>query len=426
MSNLTGHLATTPNPVPISKPAAEVSTLIAQHEPNKTLPQAFYTADEVFKADLKHIFYKTWLFAGHSCEVAESGDYLLIDIGDESIIIIRDKKDVLHAHFNVCRHRGSRLLSEPCGHTKTLVCPYHQWAYTLSGELSGARLMGDAFRKDAYSLRAAHIREVAGLLFVCLADTPPDFDAAFAAFAPQLRLHRLSRAKVVSRHSYEVEANWKTVVENNRECYHCQVTHPEFCLSNYDLGLPGDTRQDTDFELELRDARARWEAWGLEPNEVNFPGGSWFRVSRYPLKAGFVTESMDGKLTAPLMGDLPGPEVGSLRLIGLPNFWGHANADYASTTRLVPLSPSRTRIDISFLVRDDAAEEEFDLGRVEAVLKATAEEDWELCEKNYAGIKSLAYEPGPLSPITEASLAGFLEWYLRQLAAGEGGATINL
>lgn len=396
---------------------AEAAILTSLYDPHKTLPQAFYTGAEAFQTDLK-IFYKTWVFAGHSCEVADPGDYLLADVGEESIIVVRDKGAVLRAHFNVCRHRGSRLLSEPCGHARVLVCPYHQWAYTLSGELSGARLMGEDFRKDDYKLRGASVREVAGLIFVCLAETPPDFSAAFAAIAPQLLPHRLDRAKVVSRHRYEVAANWKTLVENNRECYHCQVTHPEFCLSNYDLGLPGDTRQDESFALELKEARARWEAWGLEPRVVDFPGGAWFRVARYPLKSGYLTESMDGRLTAPLLGDLPAPEVGSLRLIGLPNFWGHANADYASTTRLVPLSPSRTHVDVAFLVRGDAeAGVDFDLERVEAVLKATAEEDWALCEKNYAGIRSSAYRPGPLSPVTEASVTGFLEWYRRQLGA---------
>ena len=396
-----------------------LADLIATRPENHSLPQAFYLDEGLFQADLAHVFRQSWLFAGHTCDVTTPGDYLLLEVAGESVILVRDRSGELHAHLNVCRHRGSKLITDnaPCGHAKALVCPYHQWAYKLSGELAGARLMGEGFRRDRYRLRSVHVRELAGLLFICLADTPPDFDAAHAAIAPQLAPHRLDKAKVVRRHRYEVKANWKTVIENNRECYHCTVTHPEFCLSNYDLGLPGDARQDALFQRELNEAYARWETMGLAPREVSFPNGSPFRVSRYPLKAGYLTESLDGALTAPLLGDLTSPEVGSLRLIGLPNFWAHANADYAMTTRLTPVSTDVTHIDVAFLVREDAVEgRDYDPANVEAVWKATSEEDWELCENNFAGLRSAFYEPGPLSPL-EASVEQFFGWYFARLGA---------
>lgn len=395
----------------------EPSSLFKQIQSGMTLPQAFYTSEAVFKQDLEHIFYKVWLFAGHSCEVKEAGDYIVVEVGQESVIVVRARDGKLYAHFNVCRHRGARIVSESCGHAAALVCPYHQWAYTLTGELSGARLMGDDFSKGDYTLHSAHVREVGGLIFVSLADTPPDFEPAYEALAPQLRLHRLQDAQIVSRHSYEVTANWKTVVENNRECYHCTVTHPEFCLSNYDLGLPGDTRQDAEFDRELAAARHYWNSLGLAAEEVNFPGGQWFRISRFPLKPGYITESMDGQLTGPLMGELPEANVGSLRIIGLPNLWAHANPDYFSSTQLIPLAPDRTKLVVTFMNRAGAkADTDYDLQRMENVLRATAEEDWELCELNYAGIRSKAYVPGPLSPIAETSVGGFHEWYLSKVA----------
>jgi Rieske 2Fe-2S family protein len=228
---------------------------------------------------------------------------------------------------------------------------------------------------------------------------------------------------VICRHQYTLEANWKTIIENNRECYHCQVTHPEFMLSNYDTGLPGDPRQQQEYSAHLARAYRQWEAQGLCPREVSFPGGEWFRVARYPLKAGYLTESMDGSLTAPLMGDLTTPDVGSLRLIGLPNFWSHANADYAMTTRLTPLNVRQTRIDVAFLVRADAVEGvDYHPDTVAAVWKATSEEDWELCEQNYAGVCSRAYQPGPLSPLAETSVQGFFDWYLARLQEGQRAA----
>jgi Rieske 2Fe-2S family protein len=172
-----------------------------------------------------------------------------------------------------------------------------------------------------------------------------------------------------------------------------------------------------EYEAHLRRETARWESLGLAPADVSFPGGSFYRVSRLPLKEGFTTESLDGGLTAPIMGDLTDPRTGSLRLITLPNLWAHANSDYAMTTRLLPLDPGRTQVDVCFLVRGDAVEGvDYDPERVAHVWKATSEEDWQLCENNYAGIKSRAYEPGPLSPLTESSVDQFAGWYTAELS----------
>lgn len=197
-------------------------------------------------------------------------------------------------------------------------------------------------------------------------------------------------------------------------------------MSNYDLGLPGDTRSDDGYDSLLESEYARWRDLGLSPREISFPSGYPYRVSRLPLKEGFVTESLDGKMVAPLMGDFTDPQIGSLRLITLPNFWGHANCDYAMTTRLTPVSAGTTKVQVSFLVDEDAVEgEDYDPEQVAYVWKETSEQDWELCENNYAGIKSLAYEPGPFSEITEASVESFLQWYLGQLEAVEEAGTVQ-
>jgi Rieske 2Fe-2S family protein len=395
-----------------------IENLLQRRTPGMSLPREFYTGQEVFEEDLRRIFHTNWLFAGHSCEIPEPGDFFTFEVEEESLLILRDKSGEVRAHFNVCRHRGSRLTTEPCGHARALICPYHQWAYALDGRLTNARLMDEGFDKERYRLRSAAVREVAGLLFVCLSpdEDTPDFDHLFEAIDPQLRPHGLDRAKIICRHHYEVRANWKVIIENNRECYHCRVSHPEFCMSNYDLGLPGDQRDDEGYDSLLESEYERWQALGLSPREVSFPGGYPHRVSRLPLKEGFLTESIDGDMVAPLMGELTDPGVGSLRLITLPNFWGHANCDYAMTTRLAPAGPGLTRVEVSFLVHEDAVKGvDYDPQRVAEVWKATSEQDWTLCENNHAGIKSLAYEPGPFSPVTESSVESFVQWYLDRL-----------
>ena len=384
--------------------------------PGWTLPASYYLHDDVFAAELDTVFESCWLFAGHSCEVAGPGDYLVFTLGAESVIVVRDEDGVLRAHQNVCRHRGSRICDEPRGTVRAFVCPYHQWTYGLDGQLRAARLMGDGFAKGGYRLGSAAVREVAGLVFVSLADDPPSFSPARAAIAAQLGPHGLDHARVVHRTSYQVHANWKTLVENNRECYHCRSNHPEFLESNFELGMHGDARGNERYEAAVAESYTRWRAYGLDPADVSFPDGEWYRVTRLPLRDGFRTETLDGTPVGPPMGAL-GEQPGSLRLITLPTMWAHANLDYTMTTRLRPVSPSVTDVEVSFLVAAYTQDDEIDLEALTAVWTATSEQDWALCEANYAGVRSRAYQPGPLSPVVEGSVQHFLDWYLDRLGS---------
>jgi Rieske 2Fe-2S family protein len=280
--------------------------------------------------------------------------------------------------------------------------------------------MGEGFTTAGVRLAPVAVRETAGLVFVCLAAAPddaPEFDGFAEAAARHLGPHGLADARVVARDRYRVAANWKTLVENNRECYHCRGSHPEFALSNFEQGTHGDVRPNPRWDTALARARAGWRDRGLATDEVSFPGGSWYRFTRLPLREGFATETLDGRLVAPLMGTLPDPDVGSLRVVGLPNLWAHANADYAMTTRLTPVDAGTTDVDVCFLVRADARLTEADVDALAAVWRATSEQDWALCEATYAGVASRGYRPGPLSPVVEASVASFLDWYAARLPA---------
>jgi Rieske 2Fe-2S family protein len=398
-----------------------IQQMIERRVPGRALPREFYLDESVCRLDLERVFFANWLFAGHTCEIPEAGDYFVFKIADESVIVIRDEAGEVRAHFNVCRHRGSNLCTEPAGRVRKLVCPYHQWTYRLDGTLAKARWMGDDFDPSAYGLHPVHVRVLSGLIYLCLAQVPPEFEDARQAITPQLGPHGLERAKVCYRKEYWIKANWKVVFENNRECYHCRSGHPEFCLSNFDVGVNGDRRADAEFAaLRERETR-RWQALGLAPREVSFPNGTWYRVCRFPLKEGFLTESLDGRTVAPLLGDIPEPRTGSLRIVTLPNAWVHANCDYAVSTRLAPFGPKLTHAQVCFLVRRNAVEGvDYDPERVAAVWKATSEQDWALCENNQAGINSSRYQPGPYSPLAENGVEAFVQWYLAQLqSAGQ-------
>lgn len=398
---------------------ARVTELAASQPVGYSLLQDYYVSPEVFELDLERVFAANWLFVATAAELPRPGDTVTWSLGRDSVLLMRANDGTIGAYHNVCRHRGCRLSADGPASMRVVVCPYHQWTYGLDGSLRSAAHRGASVAREELSLRAVHLRDLGGLLFVCFADDPPPFADAAAAIEPQLRLHELDHTRVAVRQHYTVRANWKTLVENNRECYHCRGNHPEFCLTNYDFGIPGDSRTSHRYEAALADHHRRWVTHGLAPLEVSFADGGWFRVARLPLRDGFVTESLSGELIAPLLGRLPSSDVGSLRLITLPNSWTHVDADYAAATRLTPVAAETTHVDITFLVREDAVEgRDYAVDDVSAVLGATSEQDWVLCEANAAGIRSRGYLPGPLSPVTEGSVSTFHDWYLRALASG--------
>jgi Rieske 2Fe-2S family protein len=395
---------------------AAVEAVAAEHVPGRALPQTAYQDEDVYAAELERVFAGGWLFAATTAEVAHAGDRLTWSVGPDSVVLTRDAAGVLHAHHNVCRHRGSRLHPDGPGHGSALLCGYHNWAYHLDGSFRGAPHMDPgavAAERDELGLGPVHVREVCGLIFVCFAARAPAFDAAEAALTRQLAPHRPDRTRVIDRHRYLIGVNWKILVENNRECYHCLPNHAEFCLSNYELGMSGDVRTNARYETALATQRARWVANGLSAEDVSFPDGDFFRVARLPLKDGYVTETLTGQPVAPLLGDLRSAEAGSVRIIGLPNLWAHVNADYVMTTRLTPLGVGSTAVEVVFGVHEDATD--VDPRAVSAVWVATSEQDWRLCEANAAGIASRAYRPGPLSSVTEGSVVAFHAWWWRQL-----------
>jgi Rieske 2Fe-2S family protein len=384
-----------------------------QRRPGWTLSQESYFSPEIFALEMSRIFRGTWIFATHSCEVPTAGSFKTLQLGRDPLVLVRGQDGVLRGFYNVCRHRGSRVMMEDSGVARQLVCPYHQWTYDHCGNLKSARFMGDDFKPAECGLRSFHVEEVEGLVFICLATgEAPDFASAAAAFAPQMAPHELTRTQVAARHNYTVQANWKLLIENNRECYHCRGAHPEFCLSNYDFGLPGDKRGADEYQKRWDEQRTHWERLGLKPRDINFPGNSFYRVSRLPLRPGFVTETIGGGRAAPLLGRVQDENTGSLRIIALPNLWAHVNCDYAMTTRLLPLDERSTAVEVTFLVRAGARPGvDYDPVTIETVWKATSEQDWRLCENNQAGALSAAYDPGPYSPVMESSISSFIDGY---------------
>jgi len=214
-----------------------------------------------------------------------------------------------------------------------------------------------------------------------------------------------------------VEANWKLVVENSRECYHCGAGHPQYCRA---VGFAAaiDSREaamDDPGAVERR--RLLLESDGVESDPIPFRPDTWFNFRRFFLREGIETESMDGQPVAPLMGRITTYEVGVCAVVGLPNLLLEASPDYVMSLALFPLDVGHTRAEVTWLVRGDAREGvDYDLGKLTEFWRLTSEQDWKLCEGNQAGVNSRRYEPGPYAP-DEGNVEHFVRWYLDQLDA---------
>jgi glycine betaine monooxygenase A len=408
-------------------PPERLSSRVRQQRPGYSLDGDFYFAEEIYHWDLRRIWRRGWLFAAHACELPEPGDYITLEVGDDSLLVIRDEEAAVRAFHNVCRHRGSLLCPEPAGRVPRLVCPYHQWTYDHQGRLLASRGMPEEVKSSDLNLHAVAAREVAGLIFICLATEPPDFSRAAEALESLAAPQGLRQAVVARTLDYEVRANWKLVWENNRECYHCNVNHPQYIKANFDHYNADDTsdRVRADLGRALERSERAWAAQGLatthrETGMTVFPDAErdlWFSANRTPLAEGYVSETMDGRMVAPLMGAYQEPGVGTLRMRTLPNFWNHSSCDHAVSTRLLPGGPERTRVRVTWLVAGGAVEgRDYDLEKVLPFWKLTSEQDWTICERQQRGVKSSAYQPGPYSPFKEYNVDRFVRWYLQKLA----------
>lgn len=174
------------------QPVQKLRELVARRQPGYSLEAPFYNSQEVFDADIKYIFQRHWIYVAVSSEIPEPGDYVTVEIGKEPILILRDDDMQIKAFHNVCRHRGSRLCADEKGSVGNLVCPYHQWTYNLAGKLIFADHMPEGFDLSHHSLKPVHLKNLQGLLFVCLADEPPaDIDVMLeqmALISPRTRL----------------------------------------------------------------------------------------------------------------------------------------------------------------------------------------------------------------------------------------------
>ncbi|CAN5460582.1 aromatic ring-hydroxylating dioxygenase subunit alpha [soil metagenome] len=389
-----------------------IGTMLAARRPGHSLPQGLYNDPVVHDFDLKAIFARNWLLVAVEAELPKPGSYKSLEVGPWPVLLVRDRSGTLRAFHNSCRHRGAPVC-EGQGVTARLVCPYHRWTYELSGELAHAGRMPDDFVPAEHSLKPVALESLCGVIYICLADVPPDFAPFRQAFEPLLAPHDLANSKVAHTSTLVEKANWKLVMENARECYHCPGAHPELSVT-FPIGASAHFDYGEDRHAEA--FYARMQALGLPSEEVD---GGWWQAVRFPLNEGCVSMTMDGQRSVDkLMCPIGDGDIGSLRWALEPNCFCHATGDFVFIFTCMPTGPHETVVTAKWLVRGDAVEGvDYDLDRLTALWDRTNLQDRTLAENNQRGVNSLGYTPGPYSPDAEALLVRFVDWYCAQAKA---------
>jgi Rieske 2Fe-2S family protein len=364
------------------------------------MSQEYFVSPEIFVDEQRKIFANEWLLAGHQSQIPNAGDYIVVDlpappspkgygVTSESLIVIRDKSGKIHGFFNVCRHRGSRLIENDGGNCAAIQCPYHAWTYGLDGRLIGAPHMDEVsgFEKADYPLHRLNLGLWEGFIFVNLNHKPQPVEKWFAPLKRKFSHWNMSILRPAKRIEYDVSANWKLMFENYSECYHCAGVHPQLQkVSPYDSA-----------ENDLR--------------EGPFLGG-FMKV-----QAG-KSLTMSGNACAAFVGKIENLQQVFYYTI-FPNMLLSLHPEYVMVHQLWPQSPERTLIICDWLFHPNAFRRK-DFNPEDAIefWDMTNKQDWHVCELSQQGISSRAYEPGPFSS-RESIPAAWDEYYLRQMAASK-------
>jgi Rieske 2Fe-2S family protein len=342
---------------------------------SRMLPRDAYVSEAVFAWEQRHFFAGGWMCVGRSDSMPNPGDQRAESIGHAGVFLVRDAAGSLRAFANACRHRNHELL--PCGETVNrpiVLCPYHGWSYRLDGSLRKARGFDEssmpAFDPADNSLVQLPAEEWHGWIFVDGSGEAGSFAAHVAGLEEIIGPYEPERLSVAGSHDYVVAANWKIVVENYEECYHCPVIHPELCAASSPVS----------------------------GNDYAQPNGAWMG-GWMDLRDGFQTMSLDGSTCATPLRSLPEWRRHIVDYIALfPNLLISPHPDYVMTHILTPLSADSTRVQCAWAFSpEDLAREGFDPAFAIDFWDITNRQDFGACESVQRGLSNTHAVPGLLS-----------------------------
>ena len=370
---------------------AEHAAVLAPLGDARPLPPRVYTDPDVFAWERDELLARSWLLLGHVGELAQPGRFACRAVGEDDIVLVRGEDGAVRAFHNVCQHRGSRLVLTKAGTVRRFRCSYHGWTYSLDGSLVDPADL-------CVGLEAVRCEERGGLVLCDLTGAAGDLDTWIGPVIPEL-LDRYGVAQLTHHHreSYDVDANWKIVVENWSECYHCPGVHPELdALTPATSGAPHPhQRRDGD--------GAAWT-------------GGWMQL--VPGACTLVDSDPDRPVGPPISGaDRDRVNYAHIFPTGMLGL----HPDYVLVIRLAPLAVDRTEV-----VFDWLAPAEADLERAIAFWDRVNREDWAVCERTQIGIRSRGFRGGVLTA-AEADLHRVqvlvAEAYARRANGAAPGAT---
>ncbi|MGH9068631.1 MAG: aromatic ring-hydroxylating oxygenase subunit alpha [Acidimicrobiales bacterium] len=359
-----------------------------------TLSGRYYTDPEVFAAEQDAIFSAVWVAAARTADIVQAGQWRVVQVGRESVIVARGTDGELRAFLNVCRHRGSRLCTAESGTAKrAFQCGYHAWTYGLDGRLIAApnlTSMPDVDRA-AHGLVPVPLREWVGYVWLCLAPEPPDFGESVVAQVTErlgdpdaVDAWSIGELALGRRITYDVAANWKLIVENFMECYHCATIHPEL----------------TDVLPEFRQGYAAQYYVGH---------GAEFGTD----VAGFTVDGRSGfdRLTG--LDDEKDRRYYAITI--RPQVFVNLVPDHVIFHRLVPLAPDRTIVECDWLYDPSVVSSGADIDSSVELFHRVNSQDFEACERCQPAMASRAYVGGGVMVPTEHHIGLFHHWVRARL-----------
>jgi Rieske 2Fe-2S family protein len=364
----------------IDRRSAEVETMEAEiprdalQEVNRPLPEAatlpasLFSDSLVFREERRRLFQRSWTCVGREDELPNPGDFRTYELAGSGVIVLRDAEGGLRAYHNVCRHRGTRILEAESGTGLTVLqCPYHAWTYDLDGALMGAPHMASAedFHHEQFGLYPVRVETWRGFLFLNLNPEPEPLTAYLGALTRRAAPYPLERLRRAHRYVYEIAANWKLVVQNANECYHCPGVHPQLArLTPYRSG-----------EEDLREGPVF---------------GGWM-----DFVDGVQTLAPNGVTSRRPFPDLSAEDLRRVYYYTLypANFLSFL-PDYVTLDRFIPLSPDRTALVFDLYVDRDEVDSAADAMEF---WDTTNRQDWHICELAHLGSKTVAYTQGRYS-----------------------------
>lgn len=355
-----------------------------------TLGRSAYLDDDVFARERELIFARGWCAVGRAGSAPAPGDYFVIDLIGESIVVMCGDDGRLRAFANVCRHRGSQLIDPtptPRGHVRSaLRCPYHGWTYRTDGTLVRAPFV-DSIDPADFTLHEIANATWGGFVFVCLEPAgSPTLAEQLGAIPERVRRYPLADLVSGAHIEYDVAANWKVVAENYNECYHCGPVHPELCEVVPAFRVRGGAGLDWDRGIPHRD-------------------GAW-------------TFTRSGTSTRAPFPDLDDEErvLHKGELI-YPNLFLSLAAEHVAAFTLWPVDAGRTRVVFDALFHPDAVSApDFDPSDAVDLWHVTNEQDWRACEGVQRGMRSRAWQHGWFAPMEDQSL-DIRRWYATRMGA---------